>query len=72
MKLEEFCAHHGVRCDRKLLDGIFQQTREAAYHIIARKQATYYAVAAGLMRIIEAILRDQNTVPIGVQPGGRS
>ena len=27
-----------------------------------RKGATYYAVAAGLMRITEAILRDQSTV----------
>jgi L-lactate dehydrogenase len=41
---------------------IFEQTRDAAYHIIERKGATYYAVAAGLMRIVEAILRDQRTV----------
>ncbi len=62
MRLEEFCAAQGRTCDWKDLHGIFEQTRDAAYHIIARKQATYYAVAAGLMRIIEAILRDQNTV----------
>jgi len=62
MRLEEFCAAQGRVCDWKELHGIFEQTRDAAYHIIARKQATYYAVAAGLMRIVEAILRDQNTV----------
>ena len=62
MRLEEFCAAQGRTCDWKDLHAIFEQTRDAAYHIIARKQATYYAVAAGLMRIIEAILRDQNTV----------
>jgi L-lactate dehydrogenase len=62
MRLEEFCVSHGKQCDWKALDEIFEQTRDAAYHIIARKHATYYAVAAGLMRIIEAILRDQNTV----------
>ena len=39
-----------------------QQTRDAAYQIIERKGATYYAVAAGLVRIVEAILRDQRTV----------
>ena len=44
------------------MDRIFRQTRDAAYEIISRKGATYYAVAAGLMRITEAILRDQNTV----------
>ena len=62
MRLEEFCAAQGRTCDWKALHAIFEQTRDAAYHIIARKQATYYAVAAGLMRIVEAILRDQNTV----------
>ena len=36
--------------------------RDAAYQIIERKGATYYAVAAGLLRIVEAILRDQRTV----------
>ena len=44
------------------MEKIFLQTRDAAYHIIERKGATYYAVAAGLMRITQAILRDQNTV----------
>jgi len=34
----------------------------AAYQIIQRKGATCYAVAAGLMRITQAILRHQNTV----------
>jgi L-lactate dehydrogenase len=41
---------------------IFRKTRDAAYHIIERKGATYYAVAAGLLRIVEAIVRDQSTV----------
>ena len=62
MRLEDFCAAQGRSYDWKELHSIFEQTRDAAYHIISRKQATYYAVAAGLMRIIEAILRDQNTV----------
>ncbi len=44
------------------MEDIFQQTRDAAYQIIQRKGATYYAVAAGLMRIVEAVIRDQRTV----------
>jgi L-lactate dehydrogenase len=44
------------------MESIFRQTRDAAYEIIKRKGSTYYAVAAGLMRIVEAILRNQNTV----------
>jgi L-lactate dehydrogenase len=62
MQLKAYCKAVGSDCDQSVFDGIFQQTRDAAYRIIERKQATYYAVAAGLMRIVEAILRDQNTV----------
>ena len=62
MRLADYCAAHDVTCDQKDLDEIFRQTRDAAYEIIQRKGATYYAVAAGLMRIVEAILRDQSTV----------
>lgn len=62
MRLEDFFRSRGQPADSKALDRIFQQTRSAAYEIIARKNATYYGVAAGLMRIVEAILRDQNTV----------
>jgi L-lactate dehydrogenase len=62
MRLPEFCRAHGVAFERTAMDDLFRQTRDAAYHIIARKGATYYAVAAGLMRIVEAILRNQSTV----------
>jgi len=62
MRLEEYCAANDVPLDRAALAEIFIQTRDAAYQIIERKGATYYAVAAGLMRIVEAILRDQGTV----------
>jgi L-lactate dehydrogenase len=62
MRLADFCAANGLANDQQAMDDIFMQTRDAAYKIIERKGATYYAVAAGLMRIVEAILRDQRTV----------
>jgi len=62
MRLQDFCAAQNVACDAAAMDEIFRQTRDAAYQIISRKGATYYAVAAGLMRIVEAIVRDQRTV----------
>lgn len=43
-------------------EALFRETRDAAYRIIERKGATYYAVAAGLVRIVESILRDQKSV----------
>jgi len=62
MSLSRFCAEHSCEFNEADMERIFSQTRDAAYEIIQRKGATYYAVAAGLMRIVEAILRDQKTV----------
>ena len=62
MRLVEFCKTNGLAYDHGAMEDIFRQTRDAAYRIIERKGATYYAVAAGLMRITQAILRDQKTV----------
>lgn len=41
---------------------IYEETRGAAYQIIAKKGATYYAIALALARICEAILEDQRSV----------
>ncbi len=62
MNFTDFCKQNGMGCDQEVLDKIYEQTRDAAYGIIERKGATYYAVAAGIVRIVEAILRDQSTV----------
>jgi L-lactate dehydrogenase len=62
MPLREFGASTGIGNDAEALERIYTDTRDAAYQIIERKGATYYAVAAGLVRIVQAILRDQHTV----------
>ncbi|HEY3358876.1 MAG TPA: L-lactate dehydrogenase [Polyangia bacterium] len=62
MRLPDFCRAEGVDCDPVKMDEIFAQTRDAAYEVITLKGATHYAVAAGLMRLTEAILRHQRTV----------
>ncbi len=62
MRLPDFCKAQGRPYDQQAMEQIFIQTRDAAYRIIERKGATYYAVAAGLMRITQAVLRDQSTV----------
>jgi L-lactate dehydrogenase len=62
MRLPDFCAAQNLAGNTAVMDEIFRQTRDAAYQIISRKGATYYAVAAGLMRIVEAIVRNQRTV----------
>lgn len=62
MRLPDYCAANDMDCRQDQLDAIFTQTRDAAYEIISRKGSTYYAIASGLLRIVEAILRDQATV----------
>lgn len=60
--LEDYCRSvEGDLCsdDRTRMA---EQVRNAAYEIISRKGATFYAVAVGLLRIVESILRDQNSV----------
>ncbi|MEK7072108.1 MAG: L-lactate dehydrogenase, partial [Patescibacteria group bacterium] len=43
-------------------DKIFKSAKNAAYAIIAGKQSTYYAIAAGVAQLSKAILFDQKTV----------
>jgi len=62
MRLPEYTKHNDAKCSPEEMEQIFIETRDAAYKIIERKGATFYAIAAGLMRITEAILRDQSTV----------
>ncbi len=62
MRLPEYCRANGLPYEPQEMEKIFASTRDAAYRIIERKGATYYAVAAGLLRITQSILRHQNTV----------
>lgn len=62
VRLRDFESTTGKGYDEAELEEIFKQTRDAAYAIIERKGATYYAIGLGLLTIVEAILRDQHTV----------
>jgi L-lactate dehydrogenase len=62
MTLGELGAASGHDADEQQLQELFRSTRDAAYGIIAQKGATYYAIAAGIVRLLEAIIRDQKTV----------
>ncbi len=62
LPLDEFCRQRGIAYSATLQEEIDLQVRRAAYEIIARKGATYYAIGLGVRHIVEAILRDQNTI----------
>jgi L-lactate dehydrogenase len=62
MRLADYCAAQGERFPESEMRDVFERTRDAAYHIIERKGATYFAIASGVVRLVEAIVRDQSTV----------
>jgi L-lactate dehydrogenase len=62
MSLTDYCKMNCESYDPQVYEKIFENTRDAAYHIIERKGATYYGIGMGLVRIVEALLRGQNTV----------
>ncbi|WP_338789080.1 L-lactate dehydrogenase [Metabacillus sp. FJAT-53654] len=48
--------------EQEKLEEIFVNVRDAAYHIINRKGATYYGIAMGLVRLTKAILHNEHSI----------
>jgi len=62
IRLRGFYPISGEKHGQEQLDALFDETRRAAYEIIERKGRTYYAIGVGATRILESILRDENSV----------
>lgn len=62
MPIEKYCLKCDQDCAKDCRDKIFHDVKNAAYQIIEGKGATYYAVGLAVRRIVEAILRDENSV----------
>jgi len=60
--LEEFCRLRELDVCAEDKEQIDDQVRNAAYHIIEGKGATYYGIGSALARITEVILRDQRSI----------
>lgn len=60
--LRDFVGPTGRHFDAQAMAEIFARTRDAAYEIIRRKSATYYAIGIALLAVVEAVLRNQRTV----------
>ena len=54
------------------LEQIYVNVRDAAYHIIERKRATYYGIGMCITRIVRAILNDENCIlPVSAYLNGQ-
>jgi L-lactate dehydrogenase len=62
MPFDLFCESCARECSMNDKDAIFQSVRNAAYEIIEKKGATYYAIGLAVRRIVQAILRNENDV----------
>ena len=62
MSVDDYCKSKCNKCQGVENLHIDDQVKNAAYEIIKRKGATYYAVALAVRRIVEAILRDENSI----------
>ena len=60
--LEDFCRQQGLSYEENALAKIARETRTAGLEIIGAKGATYYGISAALVRIVRAILRDENSI----------
>lgn len=56
------CMNFDDRDPDKMLNKIFTEVRDSAYKIVEKKGETSYGIGLSLVRISQAILRDENTV----------
>lgn len=60
--LENYCEKNNLEWDDRVKEVIAEDVVNAAYEIINKKGATYFAIGLATTRIVEAILRNENTV----------
>ncbi|MGL4739671.1 MAG: L-lactate dehydrogenase [Sarcina sp.] len=62
MPVDKYCEDVVGKCDATMRIEIPEKVKNAAYEIINRKGYTNYAIGLSVARIVEAILRDENTI----------
>jgi L-lactate dehydrogenase len=62
VKIDDYCELCPNQCAATDRRKIGDQVRDSAYHIIEAKGATNFGVALALVKIISAILRDENSI----------
>ncbi|MFZ5986747.1 MAG: L-lactate dehydrogenase [Bacillota bacterium] len=60
--MDKFCEECHQCKDNLSRNEIYESVKNAAYEIIRKKGATYYAVALAVRRIVETIVRNENSI----------
>ena len=62
VRLDAFCEMRGHYFHEESEDKIYEEVKNSAYEIIARKRATYYGIAMAVCRICAAIVRNEQSI----------
>lgn len=62
IKIAEYAEKENVEYNDKFREEVYENVKNAAYEVINRKGATFYAVALAVTRIVKAILGDEKTI----------
>lgn len=62
LTIDQYCENVGIGFNDTMAKEITKDVKMAAYEIINRKGYTNYAVALAITRIVQAILRDENSI----------
>jgi len=62
IRLKDYCPICKVPYDQDDFNKLFLKVRNAGYEIMKRKGRTFYAVALGMTKIVESILRNENAI----------
>jgi len=62
IKIEEYANLNNVEYNEKFKRDIHERVKNAAYEIINKKGATFYAIGLSVTKIVEAILRDKKCI----------
>lgn len=62
MDIDNFCNSSCTKCDELFKQNIFEEVKNAGKKVIEKKGATYYAIGLAIKRIVECIIRDENSI----------
>lgn len=71
IELNHFCEIRGHFNHDASTEQLYEDVRDSAYEIIARKGATYYGIAMAVARIADSVVKDEHAVlPVSVELQG--
>lgn len=63
--ISEYARLRGIQYNEEFKSAVYKNVREAAYQVICKKGATYYAIALSAMQIVDAVFKDmRNILPV--------